>query len=71
MNQFGSFAAKNITYRSFKRFNKSLFLSNLQYIKFNCDSDDPDQIYTNLVHNFRKIVDKHVPLKQKTVTGNE
>ena len=40
-------------------------------IKFNFDSDDPDKNYTNVVDNFRNIVDKHAPLKQKTIRGNE
>ena len=30
-----------------------------------------DVIYDSLADNFRKIVDKHAPLKQKTVRGNQ
>ena len=62
---------KKISYRSFKRFNKSSFLSDLQYIKFNCDSDDPNKNYTSHVDYFRNIVDKHGHLKQKIVRGNQ
>ena len=34
------------------------------------DFDDPDQSYDNLVYTFRKLVDKHVPLKTKMLRGN-
>ena len=36
-----------------------------------CTSDDPNAAYEDLVCNFRKIVDKHAPLRTKTVRGND
>ena len=37
---------------------------------FDCSIDDPDKAYENLTDVFRKVVDKHAPLKTKIVRGN-
>ena len=62
---------KQITYRSYKNFNESLFLKDVQNIDFSCNSEDPNVIYESLVQKFQNIIDKHAPLKQKTVRGNQ
>ena len=55
---------KRIMYRSYKNFNESLFLEDIQNTDFNCDIE-------SFVQKFKKIVDKHAPLKQKTLLGNQ
>ena len=63
--------SKKITYRSYKKFNESLFLKDVQNLDFSCNSEDPNVIYESLVQKFQNIIDKHAPLKQKTVRGNQ
>ena len=58
-------------YRNYKKFEESAFLSDVKNANFNCDTEDPNLNYENLVNVFRSIVNKHAPLKQKTVRGNE
>ena len=62
---------KQITYRSYKNFNESLFLKDVQNLDFSCDSEDPNVIYESLVQKFQKIIEEHAPPKQKTVRGNQ
>ena len=62
---------EQITYRSYKIFNESLFLKDVQNLDFSSDIEDPNVIYESLVPKFQKIIDKHAPLKQKTVRGNQ
>ena len=62
---------KMVTYRSYKRFTESLFLKDIQNTNFDCDSEYPNIFYESLVQKFKKIVDKHAPLKQKTLRGNQ
>ena len=46
---------KYITYRNYKRFDKGQFLTDVQNTNFNCDNDDPDLNYENLVNSFQAI----------------
>ena len=62
---------KRIMYRSYKNFNESLFLEDIQNTGFYCDSEDPNMFYESLVQKFKKIVDKHAPFKQKTLRDNQ
>ena len=62
---------KKIIYRIYKKFEESAFLRDVKDANFNCDTKDPNLNYENLVNVFRSIIDKHAPLKQKTVRGNE
>ena len=62
---------KIIRYRNFKKFDEAGFICDVKKFKFYIDSNDPDEIYEHLVKHFRTIVDKHAPLKQKTVRGND
>ena len=59
-----------VTNRNYKNFNKECFLADVQKFDFSSNSNDPNDHYENLVENFRKIIDKHAPLKQKIVRGN-
>ena len=62
---------KQITYRSYKNLDESLFLKDVQNLDFSCDSENPNVFYESLVQKFQKIIDKHAPPKQKTVRGNQ
>ena len=56
---------KKIVYRSCKKFSPANFLSDVKNANLGCISDDPNVAYEDLVCNFRKIVDKHAPLRTK------
>ena len=60
---------KVINYRSYKKFDEKKFLSDVKLAKFDVGKD-PKQAYDNLVCIFRKLVDKHAPLKTKVLRGN-
>ena len=62
---------KYITYRNYKRFDEGQFITDVQNTNFNCDNDDQDLNYENLVNSLLAIIDKHAPLKQKVVRGNQ
>ena len=62
---------KKILYRNFKNFNEQSFLTDVENTNFNCDGEDPNRNYDNLVDTFIEIVDKHAPLKTKFLRGNE
>ena len=60
---------KVVQYRSYKTFVAHNFLSDVKLANFNVPKD-PDQAYDNLVCTFRKLVDKHAPLKTIVLRGN-
>ena len=60
---------KIIKYRSYKKFDAENFLSDIKLANFGAP-DDPDQAYNDLVCTFRKLVDKHAPLKTKVLRGD-
>ncbi|XP_057297642.1 uncharacterized protein LOC130628675 [Hydractinia symbiolongicarpus] len=62
---------KKIFYRNYKNFDEKTFLADVKAANFCCDTADPDLNYENLQVIFRNIVDKHAPLKQKTLRGND
>ena len=61
---------KTIIYRTFKNFNSNDFLLDVRNIGLDCNVDDPNNLYTDLSVKFRKVVDKHAPLKKKFLKGN-
>ena len=61
---------KNIIYRTFKNFNSKDFFLDVKNIGLDCNIDDPNNLYTDLSVKFRKVVDKHAPLKKKFLRGN-
>ena len=61
---------KVIKYRSYKRFDPEMFLQDVANTDFNVDPNDADLSYRNLSSAFRKLVDKHAPLKTKVQRGN-
>ena len=61
---------KVIKYRSYKKFDPASFLQNVKNTDFKVDSNDTDLSYRNLSSAFRKLVDKHAPLKTRVQRGN-
>ena len=43
----------------------------MQKESFNCNEGNANENYNKLVNTFRKIVDKHAPMKRKTLRGNQ
>ena len=62
---------KKIFYRKYNFFDETAFLADVEAANFDCNTDDPELNYENLSQVFRTIIDKHAPLKQKTLRGNE
>ena len=61
---------KIIKYRSYKNFDSENFLQDVRNTDFKADSNDADLSYRNLSSTFRKLIDKHAPLKTKVQRGN-
>ena len=61
---------KNIFFQNYKKFDETKFLSDIKNTNFSFTSADPNENYLFLT-NFSKIVEKHVPLKKKTLRGNQ
>ena len=61
---------KNIHYRNFKRFDEQKFSADIKNADFSFETNDPNENYSALANTFSLIVEKHAPLKRKTVRGN-
>ena len=61
--------SKMIRYRSYKKFDLEKFLQDVTNIDFKANVKDADLAYRNLSSAFRKLVDKHAPLKTKVQRG--
>ena len=61
---------KIIFSRNYKKFDETKFLADLKNTNFSFTSADPNENYLFLTNSFSKIVEKHVPLKKKTLRGN-
>ena len=61
---------KIIFFRNYKKFDETKLLSDLKNTNFSFTSADPYENYLFLTNSFSKIVEKHVPLKKKTLRGN-
>ena len=59
-----------IFFRNYKRFDEIKFLADLENTNFSFTSTDPNENYLFLTNSFSKIVEKHVPLKKKTLRLN-
>ena len=62
---------KIIFFRNYKKFDETKFLSDLKNTNFSFTSADPNENYLFLTNSFSKIVEKHVPLKKKSLRGNQ
>ena len=61
---------KRIQYRSYKKFSEVGFLEELKNADFNFHENKPNFNYDSLVNKFSELVNKHAPLKSKTLRGN-
>ena len=61
---------KIIFFRNYKKFDETKFLSGSNNTNFSFTSPFPNENYLLLRNSFSKIVEKHVPLKKKTLRGN-
>ena len=62
---------KKIFYGNYKKFDENIFLNDVAASNFSCDNENPDTNYENLLTTFSAIIDKHAPLKQKVLRGND
>ena len=62
---------KTVHYRNYKYFDDSKFKEELSGIDFELKSDDPNENYDFIINTFSKVVNKHAPLKKKTIRGNQ
>ena len=62
--------AKVIKYRNYKNFDKNNFLDDLNNINVRLNKENPNQCYDLLTTSFLKVVNRHAPLKKKTIRGN-
>ena len=60
---------KIIFFRNCKKFDETKFLAELKNTHFSFTSTDLEENYLFLTNSFSKIVQKHVPLKKKTLRG--
>ena len=65
-----SLKPKKVKYRSYKNFNEDSFLADVRSLDFGSRFDDANQLYDNLTQRFRKVIDKHTPLKTRIKRGN-
>ena len=62
---------KIIFFRNYEtKFDQTKFLSDLKNTNFSFTSADPNENYLFLTNSFSRIVEKHVPLKKKTLRRN-
>ena len=61
---------KIMFFRNYKKFDKTMFLADLENTNFSFTSNDPNKNYFFLMNSFSKTVEKHVSLKKKTFRGN-
>lgn len=68
---FQKLPAKNIVYRSYKRFNEESFLADLKSLNFGKLNENPSEAYDLLSKMFLQLIDIHAPLKTKKIRGNQ
>ena len=69
-SRFSIARPKVIKYRNYKNFDKNNFLCNLNNNNARSDKENPNQCYDLLTNSFLEVVNKHTPLKKKTIRGN-
>ena len=70
-SKFQRLPPKNIHYRDYKKFDDKLFLDELSAIDFDRLFENvQDDKYNILTDCVRKLIDKHAPLKNKKIKGN-
>ena len=69
-SHFQRYPPKKITYRNFKNFDEKLFIADLKQADL-LASIECENPYDSLTRNFKAFVDRHAPLKQKYIRGNQ
>ena len=69
-SRFSKVRPKVIKYRNYKYFDKNNFLNDLNDINVRLNKENPNQYYDSLATSFSEIVNRHAPLKKKTIKGN-
>ena len=69
-SHFSRLIPKIIHYRHFKIFDKQKFIADVKNADFSFETDDTKENYSVLTKSFSLIVEKHAPLKKKTMRGN-
>ena len=62
---------KIVFYRNYKHFEDSRFLEDLNSTDFSLNTDDPNENYNFITDKFLNVVNRHAPLKKKTLRGNK
>ena len=62
---------KTIKYRSYKNFNETVFLYELDQKLIQGDLYRSDDLYFKLTEIFSSILNKHAPIKSKQIRGNQ
>ena len=62
---------KIVFYRNYKHFEDSRFLEDLNSADVSLNTDDPNENYNFITDKFSNVVNKHAPLKKKTLRGNQ
>ena len=62
---------KIVFYRNYKHFEDSRFLEDLNSTDFSLNTDDPNENYNFITDKFLNVVNRHAPLKKKTLRGNQ
>ena len=60
-----------IHYRNYKNFDENAFKNDLNQFEEIDDSKDPNVLYNDFLSFFQKNVNKHAPMKQKLLRGND
>ena len=58
-------------YRNYKYSEDSRFLENPNSIDFSLNADDPNENYNFITDKFLNVVNRHAPMKKKTLKGNQ
>jgi hypothetical protein len=69
--QISRLRPKNITYRSFKKYDRTSFLNELNTKLSNFEVSDVNVSFDNLTNIIVTTLDKYAPLKTKTLRGNQ
>ena len=62
---------KKMFYRSFKNLNINLLMADLKSSFNSISFDNTDNAFDQLIEHIKNILDKHAPLKQKVIRGNQ
>ena len=60
-----------ISYRNYKHFEDIRFLEDLNSTDVSLNTDEPNENYSFITDKFLNVVNRHAPLKKKTLRGNQ